>query len=194
MSKRFYFIANDLALDFANTLIADDNGEPLELLRSVQDLYDWLSAAGLEDPKPARTAAGQGPDNYRRALAFRGELKKMAMAVSEGKQVPRSAIEAINDVLSSARGHFRLTPTKNGYKTEFQTDRHESPDLLLPVAQSAAKLLSEGDLSLVRKCQREACVLYFYDTSKRHGRQWCTMTVCGNRAKAAAHYRRSHLQ
>jgi predicted RNA-binding Zn ribbon-like protein len=32
--------------------------------------------------------------------------------------------------------------------------------------------------------------LYFYDTTKNHTRRWCSMTGCGNRAKAAAFYER----
>jgi predicted RNA-binding Zn ribbon-like protein len=33
-------------------------------------------------------------------------------------------------------------------------------------------------------------VLFFYDTTKNHARHWCSMTICGNRSKVAAHYRR----
>jgi predicted RNA-binding Zn ribbon-like protein len=29
------------------------------------------------------------------------------------------------------------------------------------------------------------------DVSKAHGRRWCSMTICGNRAKAAAHRARA---
>jgi predicted RNA-binding Zn ribbon-like protein len=33
--------------------------------------------------------------------------------------------------------------------------------------------------------------LQFYDASKNHSRRWCSMNACGNRMKAALHYRRS---
>jgi predicted RNA-binding Zn ribbon-like protein len=191
MSERFYFIANNLALDFINTLIADEKGEPLELLKSVKDLKDWQSAAGLRGEKQRDVETDEtGLDE--RAFAFRDHLKVMARSVAEGKQIPSTAIKAINDVLSRSKGHFELSTSQTGYATTFKTDVNGSRDPLLPIAESAAELLSEGNLSLVRKCQRDGCVLYFYDTSKRHGRQWCTMSVCGNRSKAAAHYRRSH--
>ena len=193
MSEKFYFIANNLALDFINTLVADDNDEPMELLRSADDLKEWLTAAGVGSSKQS-AVSGDGSELYKRALAFRDQLKRMARSIAEGKRVPSAVLEKINEVLSKSTGHFELLSTKGGYTTAFKTDIEGSPDPLLPIAESAAELLSEGDLSLVRKCKREACVLYFYDTSKRHGRQWCTMSVCGNRSKAAAHYRRSHLQ
>jgi lactoylglutathione lyase len=46
---------------------------------------------------------------------------------------------------------------------------------LLPVAESAADLLTVRDLSLLRKCENPACVLFFYDTTKNDARRWCSM-------------------
>jgi predicted RNA-binding Zn ribbon-like protein len=46
------------------------------------------------------------------------------------------------------------------------------------------------DPQRVRRCSRRGCVLLFHDTSKNGTRRWCDMAVCGNRAKAAAHYQR----
>lgn len=194
--RRFYIIANNLALDFVNTLIVNEKGEPLELLGSFDDLIDWLSATGTIDAERTSLANRKlkgvtKTQIFERALRFRGELKKMARAVSEGNRVPASAVDAINEILAESRGHFELFKTSAGYATAFRTDHEDFADVLIPIAQSAARLLSEGDLSLVHKCQNSACVLYFYDNSKRHGRRWCSMSACGNRAKAAAHYQRT---
>ncbi len=35
------------------------------------------------------------------------------------------------------------------------------------------------------------CSLYFYDTTKNHSSRWRSMSLCSNRAKAAAHNRPS---
>jgi hypothetical protein len=51
-------------------------------------------------------------------------------------------------------------------------------------------LLCYADPSLVKKCEDAACVLFFYDTTKNHSRRWCSMSVCRNRMKVAAHYQR----
>ncbi len=56
---------------------------------------------------------------------------------------------------------------------------------------SASALLCSQDLSLVRRCQNEACTLFFLDVTKNHTRRWCSMQSCGNRAKVAAHYQRN---
>jgi predicted RNA-binding Zn ribbon-like protein len=63
--------------------------------------------------------------------------------------------------------------------------------LLLPIAHAMGNLVCEKDFSLVRKCQGEGCTLWFIDVSKAHARRWCSMAVCGNRAKAAAHRARA---
>ncbi|HEY6735223.1 MAG TPA: CGNR zinc finger domain-containing protein, partial [Roseiarcus sp.] len=34
------------------------------------------------------------------------------------------------------------------------------------------------------------CTLVFVDRTRRRGRRWCSMALCGNRAKQAAHRHR----
>ncbi|MYV67193.1 hypothetical protein GT043_14890, partial [Streptomyces sp. SID2131] len=43
----------------------------------------------------------------------------------------------------------------------------------------------------IRACAHEACILHFFDTSRNGTRRWCSMAVCGNRAKASRHYART---
>ena len=45
--------------------------------------------------------------------------------------------------------------------------------------------------SRIRRCADPNCVLWFLDTSRSGTRRWCSMTGCGNRAKAKRHYSRS---
>ena len=42
-----------------------------------------------------------------------------------------------------------------------------------------------------RSCEHDDCTLWFLDTSKGGRRRWCSMSTCGNRAKAKRHYHRS---
>ena len=70
--------------------------------------------------------------------------------------------------------------------------RWDSPkSLLLPIAEAMGDLVCETDLTLVRQCEGPTCTLWFRDLSKRHARRWCSMAVCGNRAKVAAHRARA---
>ena len=58
--------------------------------------------------------------------------------------------------------------------------------LLAPLAESAAELLAHADFDLIRQCEGQDCVLWYYDRTKAHRRRWCSMAICGNRAKVAA--------
>jgi hypothetical protein len=58
------------------------------------------------------------------------------------------------------------------------------------IAAAAARLAVEDRLGRVKICPADDCRWAFYDTSKNHSRQWCSMKVCGNRAKARSHRER----
>lgn len=56
-----------------------------------------------------------------------------------------------------------------------------------------ARLMVEEDFTQVKACEGPACTLMFADHTRGHARRWCSMSVCGNRAKVAAHRRRKKL-
>jgi len=58
-------------------------------------------------------------------------------------------------------------------------------DLFAPLGSAAANLFTDLNAGRVRKC--EHCALHFHDTSKIGTRRWCSMRLCGNRAKVAAY-------
>jgi predicted RNA-binding Zn ribbon-like protein len=55
------------------------------------------------------------------------------------------------------------------------------------VAQDAIELLTGPEATTLRACHAPGCVLYFVKTHPR--REWCS-EACGNRVRAARHYRR----
>ncbi|MGY4285957.1 putative RNA-binding Zn ribbon-like protein [Bradyrhizobium sp. LM2.7] len=44
----------------------------------------------------------------------------------------------------------------------------------------------------MKACEGHDCTMFFADHTRRRARRWCTMAICGNRAKQAAH--RSRLK
>ena len=58
------------------------------------------------------------------------------------------------------------------------------------VAAAAAKVAIEQRLHRVKICSAGNCRWAFYDSSRNRSRQWCSMEVCSNRAKARAHRQR----
>jgi predicted RNA-binding Zn ribbon-like protein len=65
--------------------------------------------------------------------------------------------------------------------------RWRSPDtLLLPLASTLADLVCEEDFTRVKGCAGSRCVLFFLDRTHSGARRWCSMAICGNRAKQSA--------
>jgi len=191
----FYFVGHYLCLDFINTLAADA-GQPVELLATFGDLIAWAAAAKLVEAASTvqRLQAWGDPSStaavLQQALALRTTLYQMITAMMAGQGVPIDALDAINHWLQLQRGYTAVVQVDDRFEKRYHSTITEPLQLLAPIAQSASDLLCYGDRKLLKKCENPTCVLYFYDTTKNHTRRWCSMTTCGNRAKAAAHYRR----
>lgn len=190
----FMFVGNHLCLDFINTEMII-RGRRTDLLAEWPDLIAWLVRAKLlstGEGKDATTGLGRagGERLLNGARVFRATLREMAEQIVAGKPVSRSTVEAINAMLSQCPGYPQLVRTNGRFERRFRSEMSGSARLLIPIAEAASELLCVNDLSLVKKCRNDACILYFYDTTKNHARQWCSMGLCGNRIKVAAHYRR----
>lgn len=62
---------------------------------------------------------------------------------------------------------------------------------LAVLARDAIDLITGADLAMVKECVAPECRTLFLDNSRGARRQWCSMTRCGNRAKARAHAARA---
>ena len=190
----FLFVGNHLCLDFINTQMIV-RGQRTDLLQKWTDLIAWLILAkllsvGEGKEAAARLSQAEGERLLSEARAFRAVLREMTKGIVTDKPVPRSTVEAINELLSQRPGYPQLIRTSGRFERRFHSETSGAARLLVPLAEAASELLCVGDLSLVKKCRNDACILYFYDTTKNHARQWCSMGLCGNRIKVAAHYRR----
>jgi predicted RNA-binding Zn ribbon-like protein len=193
--KPFLFVGNHLCLDFINTQMIV-HGVLTDLLDDFSDLVAWLAQAGVldktEEREVMKTWGGQreGARTLEEARTFRGILRGMAERIVAGQPVSQPAVEAINRLLRQHVGYAQLVRVRGGFEQAFRSESRAATRLLVPLAESASRLLCAGDLSLVKRCQNPACILYFYDTTKNHARHWCSMSLCGNRMKVAAHYSR----
>jgi predicted RNA-binding Zn ribbon-like protein len=60
-----------------------------------------------------------------------------------------------------------------------------------PILASAIDLLTTADLRRLKRCASAiGCSWLFLDTSKSSTRRWCTMELCGSRAKMRRQYAR----
>ncbi len=54
-----------------------------------------------------------------------------------------------------------------------------------------AEAVTDGTWARLKACREPSCRWAYYDHSRNHRRTWCSMDLCGNRAKARAHHRKS---
>jgi predicted RNA-binding Zn ribbon-like protein len=211
-----FFIADDLGLDFLNT-IAVPVDTKVEWLSSGEDLLAWLKHAGLV---PGDVLAAL------RKSAVPGELDGIAaqaralrdwfkLFVNEhmGRPLQPAALrqlQPLNQLLARdeefgqivVRDRLRDRKHDRGQE-ERETSglawrrqrRWQSPEsLLFPIARSLADLVCAEDFTHVKACEGPPCTLLFVDRTRGHVRRWCSMAVCGNRAKQAAHRNRLKRQ
>ena len=64
------------------------------------------------------------------------------------------------------------------------TPRLSGADAVAQVLAIVAVAAAEGTWERLKACPADDCHWAFYDFSRNHSRTWCTMSTCGNRAKA----------
>jgi predicted RNA-binding Zn ribbon-like protein len=189
----FLFVGNQPCLDFINTDLMM-NGQPKDLLDSFQDLVAWLMEAHLITEEAAkrieRRGMRHGNETLKQAKEFRATLRDMAQRFADGKAIPHTALDAINHLLRHRLGYPQISRRSGAFERTYETGLEDSNPVLGLLAEAASDLLVTCDLSLIKQCQNPECVLFFYDTTKNHARHWCSMSLCGNRSKVAAHYHR----
>jgi len=196
----FLFVGNHACLDFINTKPVID-GQAVDLLATFSNLVAWLRQAHLLPPEESRkklerqwAVDGRAQHILEEARAFRGTLREMVERIADGRPVTERAVEAINQLLQHRLGHPQLVRRKDKFSRDFVMKSGDGQQFLSLLAEAASDLLCTCDFSLIKKCQNPACVLFFYDTTKNHARHWCSMSLCGNRSKVAAHYRRNRTK
>lgn len=193
----FLFVGNHLALDFLNTRPVLNGAEPTELLPDFAALLRWFRASGLLGPREASALQRQWGESNRAQQTLeslqqlREKLRKDILKYEAGGDVQRANVEEINRLMADHPMRTKLLATEDGFKVEAYCDSREPEDLICPVAHSIAALFVDLDRTKIRKCSN--CVLHFYDTSKKGTRRWCSMQMCGNRAKVAR-YAARHRQ
>jgi predicted RNA-binding Zn ribbon-like protein len=190
----YHYVSVDTALDFIDTLEFERTG-PVEHLLTTATAIDWLRAQGLlhepvepeveelRDPSPASDRA------LARIHQVREALREIVVAAVEHRPAAGRSIDLVNRVLL-ARQRFILVCGPGGVLDH----RHEGDaidDVLARIAERVARQVISPDVDRLRICANDTCRWLFYDSSRTGRRRWCTMSSCGNRAKAARHRARA---
>jgi predicted RNA-binding Zn ribbon-like protein len=183
----FIFVGDHPAIDFANTQ-SMSQGQSIDHLRVWDDVIDWLSLAGISTDPALRIPTSRNSEAVKSVVEFRRAWKAELDKLVRGGNVSDGFIKQSNHLL--AEDVFHETLHRAG-KTGFHLDR-SAPQLtgeklaLALIARQIARFLAGANFSYLHRCANTtSCVLYFYDTTKNHRRQWCSTAGCGNRHKVA---------
>lgn len=171
-----------LVAAFANTVDLEDG---TDVLASAPEAAGWLLERGLVDRPVALTR-----EEHRMLLDLRAGVRD-ALG-SDGPSSPH-VLAVANAVLRDLPVLVFLSadpappgpPPRHGLR----------PDPALPAARKAMGVLAiawsevavTGQAQRLKRCADETCGWVFWDVSRNHSRRWCTMRVCGNRAKARSY-------
>ena len=157
-----------------------------EIVHSPDDLGRLLGII-LGVPRLAAT-----PGDLAQMLRLRGALTRIAYHLAEGS-LP-IAVEAprhgdIATVNAAATAPPLVPALRPGGGTEYVAPTVTAG--LSTLARDAIDLFGGPLAGRIRVCAADNCGLLLVDTSKSGRRRWCSMEVCGNRAKVRAHRSRA---
>ncbi|WP_275461277.1 CGNR zinc finger domain-containing protein [Streptomyces noursei] len=154
----------------------------LDLLNS-RPLINGEERDALGDPAGGR--------RWAREHGGEGSLAELALL--------RQARDALRDVVRGDSSPAALRPllegvhqfpetTADGLRWTVEAPPHARLAVEMVLAWDAAEKQLPGRL---RPCANDECRLFLLDRSRANRARWCSMAVCGNRAKARRHYERT---
>ncbi len=195
------FVGDALGLDFLNS-IATPVDTPIDWIDDGEGLLNWLGQAQFVPADALETIGAQArPGELDEVADQARSLREWFRGfVVEHKGRPLTAedlaqLEPLSRLLERNESFSRIVPRAGSGSGPFQLQmvrRWRTPEaLLLPIGEALAQLVCVEDFSNVKACEGTACTLLFADHTRGHARRWCSMAICGNRAKQAAHRRRA---
>lgn len=175
-------------INFANTVALAEKGLT-DVLGSLDSLSWWLGTVGLRTPQRLGSA------DLAFAAGVRESLTRVITCIEASRPIEARDLRLFNSILREQHEWVELDQLADGTIVTMAVRSEETIEQALgPVVESLTETLVQGDLTRLRECAHPDCVLRFYDDSKNGARRWCTMSGCGNRAKAAAFLQRKKVQ
>jgi predicted RNA-binding Zn ribbon-like protein len=167
----------ELVRGFVNTL---DLGAQTDELDSPVALGEWLSEHRLGAVKATH-------GDLRRAIELREALRAVLLAHTDRMPVPEWSTAALDDAACRARLQLRFD--EHG-EASLQPEARGADAALGRLLAIVHVAIGQGTWPRLKACRDHRCAWAFYDHTKNRSGAWCTMDVCGNRAKARAYRER----
>jgi len=195
-----FFIADHHALDFLNSVGAPW-GKEIEWINSGQDLLNWLKKSGLISEDVARKFDTTDEKELTHVANQARELRdwfRDFIVKHAGHPLDPSALielEVLNRILAKDSTYFQIEVDNGDSSLKIANKRRWSTAeaLLFPLAKIMGELICNIEFVRIKNCEGSTCTMWFNDVSKNHTRRWCSMAICGNRVKAAAHRAKKKL-
>ena len=177
----FSFHRGSLALDFVGTVGSRASDAPEERLPEGDALAAWLREAGLvADARP--TAA-----DLEAARRLRVAIHTLGVALVKHRPLDGRALAVVN---RAAQGLRRGAPALDA-RAEVRWDSDAPVALALGrIALDAIERFA-GEPERLAICELPGCGALLLSRSRSDRRRWCSMELCGNRAKVAAYRARA---
>jgi predicted RNA-binding Zn ribbon-like protein len=153
-----------------------------DLFATPDRLAGWLADRGL---LPAGTTL-RARDRTR-AIAVREGLR--GLAAGNNHASPEAAAASLADVNRAAAG-AQVEVLLEADGPRFAASGGGLDRALGVVLATTGTAMLDGTWQRLKTCPGHHCGWAFYDHSRNQTGRWCSMSVCGGRAKARAHYQR----
>jgi predicted RNA-binding Zn ribbon-like protein len=203
------FISGSLGIDFLNS-VAIPVDTVVDWISDGQGFLDWLKQAGLLRASDISIIQTNFSTRELDRIAHRArELREWFRAFvkfHQGKPLSPGALmklKTLNDLIGLDQIFWSIVlktePSRDksdgssplSFRLQPQRRWRTPESVLAPVAEEIARVVCYADFRYIKACDGKNCILSFYDETRRHKRRWCSMAICGNRAKQEAYRKRS---
>lgn len=160
---------------FINTVDIEAGTDEIE---SVAGLRRWLTGAHL-----LRPAARVGRDDVAAARDLREALRVAAAANHDGGPLPADVLATLNQAAEHARLAVSITADRRWH---LRSRAGGVTGALGTIVVLLTDAMTDGSWSRLKVCMNDTCRWAFFDASRAGTGRWCSMRVCGNRAKQEA--------
>jgi predicted RNA-binding Zn ribbon-like protein len=164
-----------LVQDFVNTEIPDFDRDDLA---TPAALAAWLAERRLAASRDRVDGA-----LFAEARALRVALRELALANTLGRPPAAHRGAAIDEAL----GRFPLAVGLVDGVPRLRPDGTGARVGLAAIVAVVAEARAAGSWERLKACRQDTCGWVFYDGSRNRSSSWCSMRVCGGRAKASSY-------
>ncbi|MFG2830669.1 CGNR zinc finger domain-containing protein [Streptomyces sp. NPDC048434] len=164
-----------LVQDLVNTLDIETGADAL--------CADGGLGAFLHDHGEPELAPGRGePAALEELRELREALREVCLAHTAGTAVPERTARTLDRLLAAAPLVLSVHPD-GGAALRPVAGLRGAAHLTARIAAGIATAVADGTWSRLKACEAHDCRWVFYDKSPAGRSRWCTMAVCGSRAK-----------